>query len=786
MAPDESPPRARSSLPSKIGRYRILDRVGRGAMGVVYAARDDAMGRNVAVKVLMADLESDPETRARFYREAQAAAGLLHPNIITIYDAGEDQGRSYIAMQLLEGWPLATYLKQSDAALVVKLDLMIQMCEGLAVAHARGIVHRDIKPGNLFVQSDGLLKILDFGVARLADSSMTAAGSLLGTPDYMSPEQARGTQVDTRSDIFSAGAVFYFMLTGRKPFPGPDLPAVLHQLQFEDPVPLSDVEAPPELAGLVVKAMSKEPGDRPARVQELLASIVRFKRSYHAETRKLAADAGAKYAAVMAADAEWRRLTGILDLPDQPDVSDVLRALRERFPVLDERGSVGLESVAFDRPRLTQLAAELDGERRRLDDAIADRGRLVSLLEEGQRALAGGDPRAARSVFERLCSECPSSRRAHSLADECVERIRELEARDREVNALTQEARGFLEVRNWTQAIATCDRAVSLAGELPQVVSILKEAQQGIAREQRRKALLVQQSLDRAAISIEEGRFEDAEAALSDAEALDPSGSAVASVRNALIQARAAAAEAELIQLMTADEIRRARAAFRRGHYDAALTGLRVFVEAQSDTSPAATEMVRLSALRDRVVASAQERHRQAMALMSAAKSLADRGAFKDALAKSRDAVLCDVSDSEAVSLFADLVERDLRARIELARADAREAQQSVIAPMLAAVREAEGRGYVALALEGALSACRLAPDRADISTLVEELRGIAASDDSEAFDLVDEPFVRPEPPMAQPRPTLPPRVRPAEPIGLFSHLNQWAANLWRRRILHR
>src|SRR6186713_976264 len=171
MAPES--PRA-SRLPERIGRYRIVDRVGRGAMGVVYAAHDETMGRPVAVKVLTGDLESDPKSQKRFYREAQAAAGLLHANIITIYDAGEDQGRSYIAMQLLEGAPLSTYLKQDEAiTLERKLELMVQICEGLGAAHARGIVHRDLKPGNLFVQADGVLKILDFGVARLADSSMT-------------------------------------------------------------------------------------------------------------------------------------------------------------------------------------------------------------------------------------------------------------------------------------------------------------------------------------------------------------------------------------------------------------------------------------------------------------------------------------------------------------------------------------------------------------------------------------------------------------------------------------
>ena len=268
------------SVPSRIGRFRVLDRIGRGAQGVVYAAQDEVIGRPVALKVLMADLESDPETRARFHREAQAAARLLHPNIISIFDAGEDQGRPFIAMQLLEGLPLAAYLERPEAgALERKLDLMIQMCEGLAAAHGQGIVHRDLKPSNLFVQNDGLLKILDFGVARFVDSSMTPAGTILGTPDYMSPEQARGAAVDERSDIFSAGAVFYFILAGRKPFPGPDLPAVLRQLQFEEPAPLGNA-APRELENLVLQAMAKDVEERPARVEDLLVTLVRYRRRY--------------------------------------------------------------------------------------------------------------------------------------------------------------------------------------------------------------------------------------------------------------------------------------------------------------------------------------------------------------------------------------------------------------------------------------------------------------------------------------------------------------------------
>ena len=185
--------RRRSTLPERIGHFKVIDRIGRGAMGVVYSARDERNGRSVALKVMMADLEGDKETRVRFEREAKVAGELLHRNVINVYDMGEDDGRLYMVMELLQGETLNEYLKRvARLPLERTLDMMMQVCEGLAVAHAHGIVHRDIKPGNLFVQKDGGVKILDFGVARLANSSMTASGFIVGTPDFMSPEQARG------------------------------------------------------------------------------------------------------------------------------------------------------------------------------------------------------------------------------------------------------------------------------------------------------------------------------------------------------------------------------------------------------------------------------------------------------------------------------------------------------------------------------------------------------------------------------------------------------------------
>jgi tetratricopeptide (TPR) repeat protein len=788
MPPDESASRSRSALPAKIGRYRILDRVGRGAMGVVYSAHDDAMGRPVAVKVLMGDLESDPETRARFYREAQAAAGLLHPNIITIYDAGEDQGRSYIAMQLLEGWPLAAYLKQPEAAPIErKLDLMVQMCEGLAAAHGRGIVHRDLKPGNLFVQSDGLLKILDFGVARLADSSMTATGAMLGTPDYMSPEQARGTQVDTRSDIFSSGAVFYFMLTGRKPFPGPDLPAVLRQLQSEQPAPLRDTESPPELTRLIMQALAKDPSDRPPRVQELLAGIVRFRRHYQSETRKLAAEAGARLNALVTSVAELRRAATLLEIDGDDEEPAVLRSLRERYPVVVERGGAGLESVAFDRARVIQVLSELDAERTRLDADLVSRGAHARAIETGEQALRAGDARSALRHFEQVRRDCPSSRRAVALAAQATGEAREQEARERRIAEMTAAAKSALDARDWKLTLEKCQEALAVVPDLPEVAAIQAEAQQHLAREQRRRALLIQQALDRATVAVEDGRFDEAEAALREVEGLDPQAPALGEIRAYLAEARQAAAEAERVRQLAAGEVRRARASFRRGRYDEAVSGLQTFLEAHPGAAQAVDEAARLEAIRRRMDQSAQERRRRVGALLASARADADRGAFEEALATAREAIRCDPSNPDVSAAFDDTIGRRLEARIEEERTRSRELRAAGVTPLLAAAREALDRGYIAVALDAALGAQRLDPDRSDVAELVSRLRRLENADDTDDVYLAEEPLSpRPAAPPPAPPPPSPAAAERPPDGGVLSHVNQWAADLLRRRLPNR
>ena len=258
----------------------MVDRIGKGAMGVVYAAMDEQLGRRVAVKLMLADFEEEPELRERFYREARITGQLAHRNIVTVFDLGEDDGRPFIVMELLDGMPLADYLGTAAASSIdEKLDLMMQICDGLQNAHEAGVVHRDVKPSNLFVFRDGTLKMLDFGVARLAASNLTASGMLLGTPEYMSPEQARGQKMDARSDVFSAAGVFYFMLTGRPPFGSRDLRKMLHAIINEPPVPLTDDEAPEALRRILIKALAKAPDDRYQQCAEMRDDLGQVRRS---------------------------------------------------------------------------------------------------------------------------------------------------------------------------------------------------------------------------------------------------------------------------------------------------------------------------------------------------------------------------------------------------------------------------------------------------------------------------------------------------------------------------
>jgi serine/threonine protein kinase len=256
---------SRAEIPNKVGKYDVRGLVGRGAMGVVYSAVDPGLGRFVAIKTMsIAESPHEAELRLRFLREAQAAGRLQHPNIITVHELFEEEDTAYLVMELLEGASLSTLLKRKKTlSLGQKLSIIDQIASGLSEAHAHEIVHRDLKPSNVFVLRSGVVKVLDFGVAKVGEGELTKAGTVFGTVEYMAPEQVRGQVVTPQADIFSLGVVAYEVLSGRNPFRADTLAASVFKIVSDNPGKLTDVvDVPQEIEALIGKALAKPMGER--------------------------------------------------------------------------------------------------------------------------------------------------------------------------------------------------------------------------------------------------------------------------------------------------------------------------------------------------------------------------------------------------------------------------------------------------------------------------------------------------------------------------------------------
>ena len=383
----------------KFGKYEIIGELGQGGMGVVYKARDPAIGRLVALKTLTPELLSDPELLRRFYREARSAGNLQHPNIVTIYDLGESEGRPYIAMEFVEGESLQKIIARQDPIpLALKLRIISQCCQGLDHAHKHGVIHRDIKPANILVKNDGTAKVVDFGIAHLESTTITKTGVFMGTVHYSSPEQLNDGRVDVRSDVWSIAVVLYEFLAYRRAFEGANFASLIAKVLNTDPEPLTRFcpEVPPALEALIFRCLRKNPDERPQSLDELLLDLTPIEASLsQALVPELISQAQ--------------------DLKRKGELSKAQEKVRSAL-MLDS-------AHAEAKSLMSQITAEIK--------ALEASSKLFQLVNEGERLLKQGEYAEALHVLSDALRLDSRDERALALRDAALkERERQKEARE--------------------------------------------------------------------------------------------------------------------------------------------------------------------------------------------------------------------------------------------------------------------------------------------------------------------------------------------------------------------
>ena len=499
----------------KLGKYELLGELGHGAMGVVYRARDPIINRLVALKTITTGVADDPALLQRFYREAQSAGGLQHPNIVTIYDMGEAGDLPYIAMELIEGENLEQLIaRRQNLPISLKLVYAMQACRAFDYAHKRGIVHRDIKPGNVMLGKDGNLKVVDFGIARVLEASRTQTGMLIGTFAYMSPEQYHGEHADERSDIWSFGVLLYELLCYERPFTGPTPASLMHKICQETPAPLKKhlADCPDELEIIITRVLQKLPADRYQSMEDLLLELDPICKKLQVQLVADLLDQGRQ----------------LLEQNEFAHARDLLRqALQvesgsQQARVLLEKANAGLKRLSnrpnalqfIDKGRLLLQEGKLEAAKDAADSALQldstfvpaqelrlaveqeiEHARLRSeTLQAAKQRLAEGLPEEAEVLLAKVLQAEPNNEQAFAIQQQVLAEKAERQKRLRLLDGL-REARELWTQQNFSDCIQLLtDLEKTFPGE-EEISRLLESAREDQIEQSRQQGLLEARNL---------------------------------------------------------------------------------------------------------------------------------------------------------------------------------------------------------------------------------------------------------------------------------------------------
>lgn len=498
-----------ANRPTRIGKYDVIDVIGRGGMGIVYKGRDRQLDRLVAIKMMTGSFSDHPDLLKRFYREAQSTASLQHRNIVTVYELGDQDGSPYLVMEYLDGESLDSILSdQRQLSLSEKLDLVLEICQGLSYAHQRGVVHRDIKPANIMVSKTGEAKIVDFGIAHFGDNSVTLTGQIVGSISYMSPEQVNGKTVDARTDIFSTGIVLYQLLTSALPFDGDNAASTLLKIVHEPPPPLKNFlsDYPPELDAILERALAKDRANRYPSAdqlaldlgqvqaqlkQNLIAGYLRQARQ-HIDNNDLY---GAKEELIAILKIDYQNLEAshlLRDLHEKIQALEISREVRE----LRGHAEEAFRQEQFENALLyVERALELDKKnvdmlelRERVITATFRIKQLKRALGVAESAHQAGDLDSAKQAIEEALGLAPNDTHIKAL-HRVIQRDWAERARQLQIDQFIEQARQEITSRKFTAALELLKQAEALAPAAPEIRGLIESARAAQQQERRRREL---------------------------------------------------------------------------------------------------------------------------------------------------------------------------------------------------------------------------------------------------------------------------------------------------------